>query len=397
MLGFILGTFLSAHAMTSTDVLPQNVSSPQIKYGQISGIDQRYDSSGKLVNIRDRLTLNFDSQTLMKMTAKAKDLVYALNHVGQYKLGDQINLGTLKVDTEPHVSYIAPIFVHGISDQWSLAMGTPVITYENKIRVSQQGSNLDYYRSQLTGLNADLDKALKTDLIQEAVATLEQRGYKPVADRKETFFGDIQVSSLYRFWKTDKTALLYQAILNLPTGPKYDPDDLAALNSFGRTSVENKLAFSRRLKAFTLVPYTSFTQYIPDRVSMRVPENEDDVIPDSNTKETVEREIGRTLTLGHDAYYDVNDDFSVGLGYEFNFKQRDRYSGNEGRRYDLLEKDTNSQSQIMRGQLAYNTINAYLKKKSAIPTQVSYNYSDVVAGKNLARQTLHEFQFLLLF
>jgi hypothetical protein len=192
--------------------------------------------------------------------------------------------------------------------------------------------------------------------------------------------------------------LVYQAQLGLPTGPKYTPDDLAAINIFGRTTVNNTLAYSRRLgTAFSAVPYISYLINVPDHVDVRVPGNEDDTLPDASTKENVQRKIGNTATLGGSLVYAQNDAFSLGAGYEVFHKDQDTYQGGRNQRYDLLSKNTVMSGQKVRAEISYSTVKSYFRKASLIPTVLSFEVSDVIAGMNVERQTIQELNVMLFF
>jgi hypothetical protein len=387
-----------AQALDSTSTLPEGINSPSVRYGTIEGINQRYTQSGSLMNLGDYKSVVFDANNLMKMNEKAKELIDALNRFGSQNLGNDFNMGVLKIDTKPEVKYFAPVYARGITDRWTLGVGLPLVTYTNKISMSQQNSNIDFYRQQFSGLSPELDEALNTNLADAANETLVSKGYKSIQNHKETFLGDTQLVSIYRFYEDDRFAWAYQTTLNLPTGPQYDPDDLAALNVFGRTNVNNELIFSARAGThFTFAPYMSYLVNLPDHITARVPTNEDDTLPDASTKQSVERQIGNTISLGGNVFYDLNDNFSFGSGYEYAMKERDQYKGSGNGRYDLLAQDTAARAQKIRGQISYSTVKSYFKKTAAIPLILSLQISDTIAGVNVERQLVQELSLMLFF
>lgn len=391
----LTGSFC-AHALQSTALLPEGINSPSFRMGAIQGIDQRYVESGTLMNLGDYKSVVFDAPTLAKFNQDAKKLINALNRFGSNNLGDQINLGVLKVDTLPQVNYFAPVYARGITANWTLGFGVPIITYTNKLRLSQQFSNVEFYRRQFGGLDPELDQALNTDLGAATQQVLRDKGYKTLQDKNETFVGDVQVVSMHRLFENVNEALVYQAQINLPTGPKYNPDDLAALNVFGRTAVTNSVIYSRKLgKGFTAVPYASYMIPLRDEVSIRVPKNEDDTLPDN--KETLQRQLGNMATVGSNLIYDFNDSFTLGAGYEAYQKDRDVYKGSQGGRYDLLSVNTALKAQRAKMELTYSSVKSYFSKKAIIPMIVALEISDVVAGVNVERQLTQELNLMLFF
>jgi hypothetical protein len=398
---FFFLTFVAVNsglALTSTTVLPAGINSPSFRFGTIQGVDQKYTEDGTLMKLGDYKSVSFDAAQLSKFNPDAKKLIDALNHFGAQNLGDSFNLGVLKVDTSPQVNYFAPVFARGINAQWTLGVGVPIVNYKNKITFTQQFSNIDYYRQQFSGISPELDAALNTNLGEATNQTLIGKGYKPLGNRDETFVADIQLVSIYRFFEDPNQALTFQAQLALPTGPKYDTNDLAAVNIFGRTNVTNTLAYSRRLSSrWSAVPYVSYLLNIQDSVDMRVPENENDTLPDSSTQENVQRKIGNTSTVGGNLIYEYTDALSFGGGYEISDKDQDVYRGGRNQRYDLLAIDTAAKFQRLKAALSYSSVAAYFKKSAALPMILSYEVSDIIAGVNTERQLINELNVMLFF
>nr|WP_295901887.1 hypothetical protein [uncultured Bdellovibrio sp.] len=393
----LLGSFC-AHALTSTNVLPEGINSPSFRFGMIDGIDQKYTENGTLMNLGDYKSVIFDAPHLAKFNQDAKKLIEALNRFGSHSLGDNFNLGVLRVETMPKVKYFAPVFARGVTSKWTLGVGLPIVSYENKISLSQQFSNIEYYRAQFSGLSPELDEALNTNLGQATNQTLKQKGYKALTNRSESFLGDVQVASVYKFYEDKSQAIIYQAQLSIPTGPQYDPDDLAALNIFGRTNVNNTIAYSKQLTSrISVVPYLSYILNIPDQITARVPTNEDDTLPDTNSKEDVKRQLGNTATLGGNLFYELNDSWTFGGGYEYATKDEDHFSGSKNSRYDLLALNTDMKAQRVKAEVSYSSVKSYFKKTALIPMIVSIEVSDVIAGMNVERQLVQELNLMMFF
>jgi hypothetical protein len=389
---------LNSHALSSTTVLPEGINSPSIRYGIVDGIDQTYTENGSLMNLGDYKSVVFDAPHLAKFNKDAQTLIDALNAFGNQGMGNDFNLGVLKIETKPEVRYFAPVYARGVSKKWTIGIGIPMVTYKNEISMSQQFSNIAYYRQQYSGLSSELDAALNTDLRKATQDTLAQKGYRPLESRNETFLGDIQLVSVYQFFDNSYQALAYQAQVNTPTGPQYDPDDLAAINIFGRTYVTNTVLFSQRIGSrITLVPTVSWLINIPDHITARVPTDEDDTLPDANSKESVERQMGNKIAGGGNVFYEINDQWTVGSGYEYANKARDQYRGSGKGRYDLLSQNTESQSHRVKGEVAYSSVKSYFKKTALIPLVVSLEISDTIAGINVERQTVQEMNFMMFF
>lgn len=392
-----LGAFC-AQALQSTSLLPVGVNSPSFRMGHIQGIDERYVENGTLVKLGDHKSVIFDAPTLAKFNQDAKKLITALNRFGSQNLGDQFNLGVLKIETLPQVKYFAPVYARGVTSNWTLGFGVPVVSYTNKIQLSQQFSNIDFYRQQFGGLDPELDEALNTNLGAATNQSLKDKGYQALENKDENFMGDVQLVSLYRLLEDKDQALVYQTQLNLPTGPKYNADDLAALNVFGRSNVNSSIIYSRKLgMGFTAVPYVSYMLNIQDEITVRVPTNEDDTLPDASSKESVKRTIGNTSIVGSNLFFEFNDSLTVGGGYEFSQKEKDAYRGAKNSRYDLVSANTALKAQRAKMEVSYSTVKSYFRKAALIPLILAFEVSDVVAGTNVERQLVQEFNLMLFF
>lgn len=394
----ILGSICAYGSLMGTSTLPEGINSPSLRFGMIDGISQKYTESGSLMNLGDYKSVVFDAKSLAKFNSDAKRLIDALNRFGGHNLGDAFNLGVLRVDTMPKVQYYAPVFARGITKNWTIGVGVPVVSYTNKISLSQEFSNIEYYRQQFSGLNPELDAALNTDLSKATNETLTAKGYKPLANRDESFIGDVNVVSIYKFYEKGDITMAHQAQLNLPTGPKYDTDDLAALNVFGRTNITNSFVYSHKIFAGAyLVPYVSYLVNIPDNITARVPTNEDDTLPDATTKEDVTRTLGNIATVGGNAFYEFSDSWTLGAGYDYSTKEKDVYRGDRNTRYDLLALNSASTAHRVKAELTYSTVNSYFKKTALIPMMISYQISDVFAGVNIERQLAQEMNLMMFF
>jgi hypothetical protein len=382
----------------TTAVLPAGVYSPAIRYGHVSGLDQRFTDNGTLVSLTDYHSIDLDAKTLSKINPEAKNLVNSLNRFGAFKMGDALNLGVLEIQTHPEIDYTAPVLAKGITNRWTLGVGLPVIHYKNDVSVSQTFSNLGYYKKQFSGLSKDLDQALNTNIGESTQELLQQRGYSRLESRDENFLGDLQMVSLYKLYESSHWTLIHQATLTLPTGPGYDPNDLLALNSFHKTAIENSLAFSRQLTAnWKLTPYVSFKYTLPQKINARVPTNEDDFLPDQNSIESVEWQEGLAYEIGLQNTYEFNDRFQISLDYHLGYKDTDRFSGSESSRYDLLSRNTLTRWQKTSLEFAYSNVKSYFQNAIGIPFILSLNFFDTLAGENIERRFGQEISLTVFF
>lgn len=397
----VLAIILSFTARTfalTTSTLPQGIYSPAFRYGEINGIDQRYTETGSLVRLTDYKSIDFDAKTLSKFNAQAENLISTLNRFGAFNLGDSFNLGTLEIQSKPEIKYFAPVLAYGFSSKWTLGIGLPVIHYKNEVHLSQSFSNINYYRSQFSGLSQDLDQALNTNIGEATQQALVSKGYNRLENRDKQFLGDVQLVSVFKLLEDANQVIIHQATLNLPTGPEYNSDDLLALNTFHKTSVENTFGYSRRVGSlFQIVPYTNVKVCLPDQINARVPKNDDDLLPDENAKETVQRFEGASLEVGLQTIADVFDVLQFSFDYKLGAKGEDKYSGANGNHYELLSKNSASRWQKVSAEVVYSTVKSYFKKKSMLPMILSLSLFDTIAGTNIERKSGQELSMTFFF
>lgn len=392
---------LLAQAMDSVDVLPKGIASPAIRQGFISGIDQKFTGSGSLITLSDANSIELNLSTIKSIEPEVAQLESALNKFGQNNLGSEIHLGTLRVEVEPRVQYFAPIFAVGVTDKWTLGFGAPVVTYQNKLGFSQQGSNIPQLKEQFYGVASPIDEAfdqLDQDMSAAAQTHLINLGYKPIQDRNETFLGDVQLVSLYQINKSDSWGTLWMSGLTLPTGPKDDPDDLTDLNAFGQTSLDNQLIGNYFMNRFvTLSTKVGYKWAVADQIDKRVPTDANDNLPSLNRKSKVFRDIGDSSLVGGSITLNMTKTVSILAGIEQTKKQSDSYRGSLDGDYTLLERDTASSASKSKYGFTYSTVKKYFDKESIIPAMFTFLYSDTFSGVNSERQTLTELSATMFF
>lgn len=400
-LGLVVLSGSAAYAIDSTEVLPESINSPSVRMGVVSGIGMKFLANGDLMTLGDINSVEFDISTLRQFEPRVNELVAVLNQFGSQRLGDQLSLGVLKVDTTPEVRYLAPVYARGITRQWTVGFGLPVVNYRNRLSLSQHGSNLAAVRGQVGNASADLNEAfdqLNVNLATVAQETLVKKGYKPLVDRDETLIGDLQIVSLVQMNKEETFSTQLKTLLSIPTGEGDDPDDLADLGAFGYTAIENQLLGNYvPRRNWQVAAKVGYRYTLPDRVSRRVPTREDDSLPGPETKMTVNRRSGDAVFGGGSVTYAVNRELDVGIGWEFTRKGADSYSGSAPVRYDLISNQMDSASDRVRIGISYSTIESFFAGQSMLPSIIAYEFSDNFNGRNTERMAVHELWLQLFF
>jgi hypothetical protein len=399
--GFLAFAFaLPLSAMDSTEVLPESINSPSIRMGVVSGIGMKFLSNGDLMSLGDLNSIEFNISNLRQFEPRVNELVAVLNQFGSQRLGDQLSLGVLRVDTTPEVRYLAPVYAIGLTKQWTVGFGLPILQYKNRIRLQQSGSNLDAIRAEVGNASTDLNQAfdqLSVDLAVVAQDQLVKKGYKPLTDRDESQIGDLQLVSLVQMNKEEKFSTQLKTLLSVPTGQGDDPDDLADLGAYGYTAIENQLLGNYHLTGkWKAAAKFGYRYTLPDRVVRRVPMNEADTLPGPETKQTVNRRTGDALFGGGSLTYSFSQELDIGLGWEFNRKSGDAYTGSVPLRYDLIDGRDSSSDRLRFG-ISYSSIESFFAGKAMLPSVIAYEFSDNVSGVNVERMAIHEIWLQLFF
>lgn len=392
---------LPAAAIESTDVLPEGINSLSLKWGYIQGLNQLYDGSGSLHYLGDVNSVEFDVATLVNINPQVQNLVNILNQFGHFQIGSNVHLGQLSVDAEPEINYFAPVFLRGVTPAWTVGVALPIVNYKNRFGIRHEGSNIELLKEELGGISPELDQAfadLDVSMRQEFAAQLAEKGYAPLSSRDETFIGDFTLLSVWVFDKNPDNATALRTFLTLPTGPEDDPHDLADLERFHQTSIENKLIHQMTLnhRVFA-VGALGMIYVLPDEVERRVPIDNYDRLPGADRVARVRREVGSSYSAAIGGGLHFTDYLTGSAGYEYGRKQLDRYYGDLPGDYTLLGEESNRESHTLKAGVDYSAVNRYFQKKALFPWAISYEVATTLAGRNTENQTRHEIWYKMFF
>ncbi len=392
-----------AAAELGTQTIPLGIYSPSVRMGTVSGLSEKYTDSGNLANTVDLRSVEFNAKKLSAIEPKLEQLIGLFNRMGRYDLGAQLNKGTLKIDSQPVIKYTGAVLAYGVNDRWTVGAGIPVIHYKNDIQLSKSASNIGAFKAIASQLGVDeltqgLQQLDDIDLISSFRSELKKKGFNDFENQDQTFLGDLQIASLYHLDDYGRIESQFRMNFVLPTGPKYNPDNLAALNQFGYTYIEPQMIAAYpvmdRVKVASLV---GLRLYVPDQVTVRVPQNENDILPGMEQKETLTRSTGMKMTESLQLSYTVSEAWTLFGISEWAQKAEDRFEGGNQKRYDLLSRDSETQAQIVTAGASFSSVEGYQKRKKGIPAMVTAQISDTIAGKNVERQLVQEVSATLFF
>lgn len=392
---FLTGGHLSsAWAIDTADVLPLGIRSLSVKAGTLMGLNELYTNAGELAYLSTVNSVELNAETLSQFDARVEDLERVLNSFGNFGVGTQMHLGRLSVEADPAVQYVAPLFLYGVTKKLTLGVALPVIFYHNEVGVAHSGGNLQELQntySQTLPELADAFRQLNRDLRAEFHKTLHEKGYDPLVDVNEQFLGDVQLFAGYQFGKLQNWTHAAQLHLGLPTGPQPDADSLTDLENFGRWSLRPvAITQWRQSRQVSWVASASYQFVLPGEIEKRVPLNSEDTLPDRAQKMDLDADIGDSWSLSGARTYKFNSKYATALGYTFEQKMQDKYSGAPGGRETYLQIGTDRLAHVGKMEFTYSTIDSFMKKKAMIPGTIVYEVSKVFAGQNVENQFKHE-------
>jgi hypothetical protein len=174
---------------------------------------------------------------------------------------------------------------------------------------------------------------------------------------------------------------------------------LAALNQFGVTYLEPQGIMASKIGSsnFKVTGSLAFRWHMPDQISIRVPKNENDILPDADQKEDVRRQLGNKFTESAQLGYDLSEIINLFGLSEWSQKAADKYEGSKSGNYDLLSKDSDTETQVVTAGLSYSSVEKYMRTKSGIPMVLTAQVSDTISGKNTERQLVQEVSAVIFF
>jgi hypothetical protein len=390
--------------LETTVTLPQGVYSPKLAFGVYTGLNERFNSSGLIEGVGNQYKINLTGKSLSRLDPKMKTLVDSLNAIpGKQKVGDSFS-APLTFSASPTVSYFVPQLAYGITPRLSVGFGIPIIHFQNTVQVTSQDNTAAVVRFS-HGLSPEGDKDLSkltaaAANVQGALnGILASRGYKPLQNEDYTAPGDLQISAIYRYFESANWHLAIRPYLQVPTGRQDDPDDLADIPTGGQPAIGLYSIHELYLfKHFSFISSVGYQLNIQDSVTVRVPIDSDDVLPDLSREETVSRRTGNTVFLEGGFSWRPVTSLEIRAVYDYSEKDADWYQGDHPDwNYGLLTTDTDVQVHSVKGLIEYSTVNNYLLKTFAVPFMVGYIYGNTIYAVNAPNELSHQLYLRMFF
>ena len=426
-----------------TQVLPQGRYKLGVIFARTGEIRDTYDDDGNPVSLVAPYQLELSSRNFRRAEPRVSELVNFLNNLpyqydagnrgtdngirsttpgsGLPSLGDALSRGSLGVDAYGQREQWVFQFRRGITERFSLGIFVQVIqqslTLKTQIGGINTANDIYQYFSGIGGTGqlgqfADglgLLAQINTGTFQ---SVLESKGYDRFSDRLETGLGDLIIGGRYQ-WNNRRLApghfmAAFEGRLMLPTGKLARPSQLTGLDfGSGAVSVMAGHNVSLRLDgrwqdhATSWLPLVgksahnilerievyhniSITQNFPYERIRRIRANEGDFLPDASTEEAVTVALGNSWSNTVGASYQINPTLSFTAQLDWMFRNKDQIltAGPDTSRAEYLAQGTDGDLKTLQLQIAASSIGSFMRGGWPIPGELSFTWSQPLAGRN---------------
>lgn len=378
----------------TAEVLPKGVFSASATTKFFLPVDERFDPDGNIEDAAADFNTILDSRVFPALAVFEGPPFNLLS----------ASVGSSVVSFEYDVVEVYLDFAYGINDRLTVGVEIPYRWVKNSVEARLDTANATVGRNPFFGTPGDPfgvplipiavgGTPLDTEDIQallgdgldvngDGTVEIPGFGYKRFESWSDSGFLDIDVGARYQYFRNEDWRLALTGGVKLPTGDVDDPDNLVDVG-FGKGAWG--LFFHSNndytgIKNLVLNATFMYTLYLPDRETLRIPDNVNQ--PITINKEKVDRDIGDVIELETEAKYEFLKGANISLLYKFGHSFKDDISGNLGFAYESLEDETNRTEHIFIAGVSYSTVQLYMDRKFPLPLSAKLEYRNRFAGKN---------------
>ena len=393
--------------LNTARVMPKRITSLRWK-GVFTTVTERFNEnrrSGSMAQIFDKTLTARDLIGIEDPTsdpAERGGLLGVINEWGE-ELGIYLDteIGRVTGDISVGVATSVPIFVHGITDELTIAVALPIFKYKISVDTGfvayKPIKNLAkkfkdekkfYALNELLRINRPVQQAVK------------DYGYETFGNQEGQAIGDLITAFKYRIINMERHGLALQTDITFPTGKEKNINQLVYFPvGDGQVDLGFSAIYDFYFNENTYVT-TSFkyTWELRDTSSERVPYNKDTIAtPD------IDSEVSRNL--GDHLHYQLGGQWAPfkgvqgRLAYNFHYKGRDIYNGNlyDEERYSWLGQDTLQWVHTYTVGVSFSNIPWVKESRNFLPIELSLSYLGFIAGKNTVKDPIFSFELATYF
>jgi hypothetical protein len=402
---FALST--SAWAQKSASLLPRGIWRVRTVNVFTDPITQSLNSEGEAQSLVSALERRLTAKELAASNQNLAALYNGLNAF-EYGLGDSLFAVDLMPQAEIQAKQMVFAAEYGITSKLSLGIIVPVSSVKNKASFKIQTYNEAMAVAQHVRGVAPLENGVHTfnasapnaQTFEDAIFT--SNGYYVPRDFEYTGLGDVEVGGKYQVYKNHGLSSALTAGVRLDTGTH--KKDFRNILDQGTGDGQYDVAFELA-NEYQILPFLSLG--LGSRYTIQLPNNEtrpllksgQSGLPNLNDPSTfqkvrrnmgdyVETELGSVLKFWT---WELNG------AYMHYYKFSDSFSGPEAYQVAELESNTDKVSHRYEVGLKFTTLPLFAKKKFFMPLEAKIAYTDILAGRNVARSSYTRLDFIVYF
>jgi hypothetical protein len=388
--------------LPTAKVLPVGVRNLSYK-GAIVNASRKFDETGQNVVLADPFFQPLSFQKILEGEADPaqrgliEDTMNALGASLDESFGN--TTGQVNAKVNAHV----PVFAWGITKRITVAAVIPVIKSSVNIDTGVIQQNAALHQKMIADIQSKGASSKVVEFIdkmnQPVTEKLAEYNYSPLRNENKTELGDIRLISKFQAMSNELNRLTFTGALTVPTGKDQDVNKAVdIISGDGQTDIAVGADYDYLLnEKFTLTLGTLYTIQLPDQNAERIPTRVDSKLSidiDPNT----ERNLGDIWMAAAAASYAYKG-IQAAIGYNFQVRQRDQYSGNQFSqgRYYWLGEDTKQKMHAGLASLGYNTIHLFKQKKFPVPLAIALTHTRILGGENVVNDSLYALDMSLFF
>ena len=378
----------------STAVLPKGIRNVKM-LSFTTEVLSKFDSGGSVNSLGSKFQKNVTYSDLYKgRPAAEQELTKGYMQSQGIDNPETKTFGSTTGSASARVTATIPVFAFGVSEKWTTALAFPIVytnTFVDTAFSVTEGGQA-FFGKLASDTNTNKAKAGQQKFINPVVDQVNYLGYEPLQGESQTSLGDVRWINKYLISKNISRAILIKQFVTLPTGKVANPNNLMAISTgdgqwdLGAAAIADWYLSPK----FTLTTHLDYTAQAPDHTAKRIPVSSDSSLsPDTDYK--TYRNLGDLAGGSVALKYEVHETTTLGVGYSIQHKYGDVYRGSQyaQARYDYLTNDTDQDMRAVLAGVNFSTIPLFRKKLFAAPLEAKANYTEILAGRNVAADSIY--------
>ena len=388
--------------LPTAKVLPKGVRNLSYK-GAIVNASRKFDETGQSVVLADPFFQPLSFQKIMEgETDPAKrglieDTMNALGSSPDESFGN--TTGQVNAKVNAHV----PVFAWGITKRITVAAVIPVIKSSVNVDTGVIQQNAALHQKMIADIQSKGASSKVVEFLDKMNAPVTEKlaeyNYAPLRNENKTELGDIRLISKFQAMNNELNRLTFTGALTVPTGKDQDVNKAVdIISGDGQTDIAFGADYDFLLnEKITLTVGTLYTVQLADQNPERIPTRVDSKLSQDIDPNT-ERNLGDIWMAAAAASYGYKG-IQAAIGYNFQVRQRDQYSGNQfsQSRYNFLGEDTKQKMHAALGSIGYNTIHLFKQKKFPVPMAFALTHTRILGGENVVNDSMYAIDMSVFF